>query len=56
MRLAEQAPTRLRGEGAIGRATGVLAIRFGIDVVAAQQRLEDAAPGRGSRLPSSPSP
>ena len=42
-RMAEPAPRSLRGEGAVNRAIGSLAVHLGIDVAAAYTRLADAA-------------
>ncbi len=46
-RMAEQAPRSLRGEGAVNRAIGSLAVHLGIDVAAAYAQLVDAAQRAG---------
>ena len=42
-RLSEQGPRSLRGEGAVNRALGSLAVHLDIDIAAAYERLDDAA-------------
>ena len=41
--VAERGPRSLRGEGAVNRAIGTLAVHLDIDVVAAYERLDQAA-------------
>lgn len=46
-RLTQEPPRSLRAEGLIGRAVGLLAVRLGIDVAAAEDRLTEAAARAG---------
>jgi GAF domain-containing protein len=46
-RLAQEPPRSLRAEGLIGRAVGLLAVRHGVDVAAADERLSEAAARAG---------
>jgi GAF domain-containing protein len=46
-RLAQEPPRSLRAEGLVSRAVGMLAVRLGIDVTAADERLSEAAARAG---------